>query len=175
MAKQDHLTAERVRELLLYDPETGLFTWRIAVGDRYQAGTPAGSFTHKGYRSIYIGGFNYPAHRLAWLYVTGQWPTKDIDHIDQDKANNRFANLRDVSRSANMQNVKAPHKDNALGVRNVYLCEWNIPRPYCVRFTLDGKCVYQKYVATLEEAAKVAEETRLKLHPYAPHVGKVRS
>lgn len=93
------LTADRLRELLDYDPETGLFTRKIV---RTSRGT--GWPDKMGYLYIMVDAKTHSVHRLAWLYMTGEWPMHEIDHIDGDKANNRFANLRDIPRSANMQN-----------------------------------------------------------------------
>ena len=99
------LTAARLRDLLSYSPETGEFVWRrSAKGRPVRAGARAGSPHSGGYLSIGIGGRNYLAHRLAWMYAHGQWPQQDIDHIDGDRRNNRIANLRDVSRAMNCQN-----------------------------------------------------------------------
>lgn len=95
---------ERMKELLSYDPETGLFRWKVTRGGPRKAGDIAG--TSASYIHLTFDGKTYYAHRLAWLYMTGEWPKGEIDHIDGDKKNNRFANLRDVSRSVNVQNVR---------------------------------------------------------------------
>lgn len=104
------LTAERVRELLHYDPETGVFTWRVNRGGGIKAGDIAGAIKPKGYRIIWIAG-NHRAHRLAWLYVHGTWPKDQIDHINHIKDDNRIANLREVTNGQNMQN--RPHQRNS--------------------------------------------------------------
>ena len=110
MTKTD-LTAERVRELLHYDPKTGEFTWRVSRGGGVKAGDIAGTINKtKGYRNIWIGG-NYKAHRLAWLYVHGTWPEDQIDHINHVKTDNRIANLRPATNGQNMQN--RPHQRNS--------------------------------------------------------------
>ena len=87
------LEALRLRELLSYDPDTGLFRWSKNKGSK-DAGELAGCVSPKGYILIGIDGCLYLAHRLAWLYVHGEFPEKDIDHRDQDKSNNRICNLR---------------------------------------------------------------------------------
>jgi hypothetical protein len=97
------LTAERLRELLHYDPETGVFTW-LRSGHGVRIGDVAGFKDWEGYRVIKIAGHRYRAHRLAWLYVHGQWPKADLDHINCDKADNRFCNLRDCSCAQNQAN-----------------------------------------------------------------------
>lgn len=105
------ITADRGRELLIYDPETGVFTRRITAG-KFLAGTIAGTESAVGYIYIGIDGMPRLAHRLAWMYVHGAWPADQIDHINGNKSDNRIANLRDVSRATNMQNLKGARKDN---------------------------------------------------------------
>jgi hypothetical protein len=109
------LTAERLRELLAYEPGTGLFTWRVdrCLNRIVKAGMVAGS-THTTYGYVYIGvdGRNYRAHRLAWLYVHGAWPEHEIDHINGLPADNRIVNLRDVTSSANKQNLRRAKSSN---------------------------------------------------------------
>lgn len=98
-------TAERIRELLDYDRETGWFRWRNTPR---KDGPPkrAGNLTQTGYRRIEIGGCEYREHRLAWLYVYGVWPTQDIDHINGVRDDNRIANLRLATRSQNLGNAR---------------------------------------------------------------------
>ena len=100
------LTAERLREVLDYDPETGVFVWRIRTSNCVKVGDVAGGLRLDGYFAIGLDGRTYLAHRLAWLWVHGHWPQYGIDHIDGDVENNRITNLRDVDQSTNMQNVK---------------------------------------------------------------------
>lgn len=117
MAKSD-LTADRVRELLHYDSETGALTWRNC-----KKRTPdglAGCFRSDGYRMIRVDDVLHYAHRLVWLYVTGQFPADHIDHINGDRSNNRFENLRDVPNAINSQNQrKASSCNKASGLLGV--------------------------------------------------------
>jgi hypothetical protein len=92
--KQAKLTAERLRKRLRYDAETGLFTRRVGSGHAH-AGDMAGSVHSTGYVRICIDGGRYTAHRLAWLYVHGVWPSGQIDHINRNRSDNRIANLRE--------------------------------------------------------------------------------
>lgn len=101
------LTVERLRYLLTYDRETGLFTRLVTVTNRTKAGSIAGSKTWNGYVIIGIDGVNYQAHRLAWLWVHGRWPVEMIDHINRVRDDNRFENLREADRTLNARNVRS--------------------------------------------------------------------
>lgn len=101
------LSAEKLREALDYDPETGQFTWKKKIAYKVVVGSIAGAeCTH--YVEIGLYGNTYRGHRLAWLYMTGEWPSGEVDHIDQNKLNNRWNNLRDVGRSENLINQDSP-------------------------------------------------------------------
>lgn len=115
--KQISLTHARLKELLEYDPSTGVFKW-IAQRGRSKAGDVAGADHHSGYWRIRIDGILHNAHRLAWLYMTGAWPEHDIDHINNIKSDNRFANLRKATRSQNIANRAVPHP-NPTGFKGV--------------------------------------------------------
>ena len=112
------LTAERLRELLSYDPATGQFI-RKATSRTDQIGSVAYTAHTSGYSRFSVGHKKYYAHRLAWMYVYGVWPGGDVDHINHDKTDNRISNLRDVSRSVNNQNQIRGQRggsSNVLGV-----------------------------------------------------------
>ena len=113
------LTAERLRELLHYDQETGLFTVKIATGHRSRLGSQPGNPRPGDYLRIGLEGRLYPAHRLAWLYMTGEWPKAYIDHINGVKDDNRWVNLRDVSNAMNAQNVYRARKNSKSGFLGV--------------------------------------------------------
>lgn len=107
-----NLTAQRLREVLHYNPDTGVFV-RIAYSrSRAKVGDVAGGFDHDGYRKISVLGKKYLEHRLAWLYVHGAWPADQIDHIDGDRGNNAIRNLRESSHGLNHQNLRKPHADS---------------------------------------------------------------
>lgn len=103
------LTAERLREALHYDPETGVFTWVKPAGLKMKPGQIAGCVGKNGYRSIRIDRTLHTAHRLAWLYVHATWPTQ-LDHMNGRRADNWIANLRDVPQSMNAQNIRRAPK-----------------------------------------------------------------
>lgn len=106
------LTADRLRELLSYDPETGDFVWLVSPRRNVAAGTLAGSVHSKGYLHIRVDCGLYLSHRLARLYVTGEWPAALVDHRDGDKRNNRYSNLRDATTQTNKQNTRHAYKNN---------------------------------------------------------------
>jgi hypothetical protein len=98
------LTQEELKSQLNYDPETGVFTWATKPNRRIKIGDVAGCYS-LGYISIRVFGVMYRAHRLAFLYMTGNWPTKEyIDHIDGNRANNKWLNLREATNSENCMN-----------------------------------------------------------------------
>lgn len=109
------LTVESVRSALDYDPETGVFRWRVSR-QRVRKGKAAGFTTPQGYVRICLGGKVYSAHRLAWFYVYGVWPDGEMDHINRDKADNRIANLRPATKAQNMANSVTRGKSGRRGV-----------------------------------------------------------
>jgi len=97
------IDAATLRNLLHYDPNTGVFTWRVHSNVNY-VGAVAGCSMGSGYRRLGIAGKRYYEHRLAWLYVYGVWPTNQIDHINNIKNDNRIRNLREATVSQNHAN-----------------------------------------------------------------------
>lgn len=114
------LTVQRLKELLRYDPETGVFYRLKGTGKGAHVGAVAGSKTKFGYIVISADRHPYMAHRLAWLYTTGDWPAGLLDHKDGDRSNNAFSNLREATKSQNAANAKR-HSDNSSGIKGVSL------------------------------------------------------
>lgn len=113
------LTADRVRAALDYAPETGVFHRKeTSRNNRVRAGEVAGHLSPQGYRLIGLDGTQHLAHRLAWLYIHGSWPVNRIDHRNEDKDDNRIANLREATNSENHWNT-APHRRNTSGFKGV--------------------------------------------------------
>lgn len=112
-------SVDRVRSLLDYDPRTGVFRWTSTRRRSDLVNRKAGCVRADGYVEITIDGKGYLANRLAWLHVTGEEPKADIDHINRIRSDNRFCNLRDVSRRVNTQNREAARQDSTTGVKGV--------------------------------------------------------
>lgn len=155
------LTQEQIKEFLTYDPVEGTFTRNVpAKGGRY-AGTLEikGSDNGYGYLRVWLYGKSHCLHILAWIYVTGREPEGFIDHKDRDRANNRFSNFRECSRSENNCN-RGLRKDSVSGVPGV----GKENGKYRVRLQLNKKRVFLGYYDDLELAELVAEEAREKYH-----------
>lgn len=119
MPAERKLTAERLREVLCYDSETGVFTHRVTRSSRAVQGRVAGTTEkQRGYVRIRIDQKDYWAHTLAHLYVTGDWPEEDVDHVNGHKGDNRWENIRKASRSQNNANMGIP-RHNTSGVKGV--------------------------------------------------------
>lgn len=119
MADQ-HLTPERLREILHYDPATGIFSNKNPR-KKIVVGTQSGGLDRStGYIVIGIDRRRYYAHRLAFFYINGEWPPELVDHIDGNKTNNIFTNLRQVSRLVNQQNMKLATKSSSSGLLGAY-------------------------------------------------------
>lgn len=115
----DRVTASRARELLSYDPDTGILRNRTNRG-KLRAGDEAGRIDpQSGYRRIMIDYHMYRIHRLAFLLMTGRWPRDQIDHINGIRDDNRWTNLREIDRVGNNRNTKrrCTNKSGCVGVR----------------------------------------------------------
>ena len=116
------LTQKRLKEVLDYYLETGIFRWKVNKSSNIKAGNVAGCFnSSNGYIQIKIDGKSYKAHRLAWLYVHGYFPENQVGHKDGIGNNNRIDNLRSVSQTCNLQNQKINSK-NTSGFPGI---DWN--------------------------------------------------
>jgi hypothetical protein len=120
--KESLLTQKDLLEVVLYNPNTGIFYWKKDVSKKIRAYSIAGSVSHFGYVGIGINKNYYNAHRLAWLYCYGVWPTNYIDHINGIKHDNRLSNLRECTNSENIQNQRRAQKGNSVGLLGVYKC-----------------------------------------------------
>ena len=134
------LTQERLKSLLSYDPATGIFRWKVDIrcgaNNRLmrRSGDVAGSVTDSGYGIICLAYKRYYAHRLAWFYMTGKWPENQVDHIDLDRSNNRFDNLRQATVCQNGANRRTRAKSGFKGVVKLKQAQGS----YMAQISIDG-------------------------------------
>ena len=175
------LTAEQLRSILHYDPDTGLFRWREGI-DHWRAGMLAGTkmrtrTTGNDYVVIAIGTTSrgiydreyvaigiqkrvYRAHRLAWLYVYGEWPDRQVDHINTDSLDNRIVNLRLATTAENSRN-RGRRVDNTSGIKGVSWAKRS--RKWLAHLGHNGKLLHLGLFDTIEEAKAVREEAARRL------------
>ena len=164
MQKRKSISQEYLKSILDYVPSTGEWRWRYREGLRAavnvrEAGTIAGT-VGDGYRHIMIDGCQYRSHRLAFIYMLGRDPVGDVDHIDMDRSNCRWANLREATRSQNHAN-KGRRSDNKSGIKGVAfypkLGKWR------AKIQVKTKCVHIGLFET-KEAAADAYAAAAKMH-----------
>ena len=147
--QRQELTAEELRSILDYNPDTGIFTRKVSTANSVKVGDVAGCSNGGGYLNIMVCSRKYQAHRLAWLHTHGVWPKDQIDHINRIRTDNRIANLREVSHKQNQQNKSKRH-DNTSGHPGVY---WNKQNSkWQAKIAHNYKDIHLGYFATLEEA-----------------------
>lgn len=161
---RDLLTVERLRELYRYDPETGEFTHLRGTG-RGRVGTIAGTRRNTGYWTLEVDGVRYLAHRLAWFYVTGAWPAEFIDHIDRDRTNNRFSNLREATPVQNQMN-KSSRRGSYSRFVGVTFCQRK--KKWKAQIGINRRMIALGYFDTEEAAAAAYQAAKPKYH----HQGK---
>lgn len=144
--KESLVSAEKVRSLLSYNPETGVFLRNKPFG-RYKAGLPAGHLMFNGYRVIRIGEFKFLAGRLAWLYVHGEWPPHEIDHINRNQDDNRISNLRAATREENSWNSNKFGR-NSTGEEFIHKSR----NGYRVRLIRNQETIFDKRFKSLDNA-----------------------
>jgi hypothetical protein len=155
------LTAERLRELLHYDPSTGIFTWRVRRCGRALVGATAGSLNADGYVHIRVDGGRYKAHRLAVLYMTGEWPVRDVDHENLCRSDNRWNNLRRATRSQNCANSRRP-RNNTSGFKGV---SWHgAGKAWVARVMVKGESRYLGLFDTPEAAHAAYSAAAMEAH-----------
>ncbi len=153
------LTAERLKELVQYNPETGVFTRKTDRGG-YKAGEVMGATSHRGYMKIGVDMRRYYAHRLAWLYVYGEMP-KVVDHINGNTSDNRLSNLRNVDQAGNLQNMKRMNRKNTSGFTGVSKKR----NKWTAAMSLNDARVYIGTFKTKEEAYAAYVDAKRILHP----------
>jgi hypothetical protein len=157
------LTQEYLKSILHYDPETGIFT-RCVDNNGWKAGEIAGGNNGHGYIALEINNVNYRAHRLAFLYMTGKFPEKQVDHINGVKHDNRWVNLRPATNGENQRNIPR-RKNNTSGYMGVSLQKAS--GRWLVYISVSGK---KKYIGTFDNildavAARKAADVKYDYHP----------
>jgi hypothetical protein len=175
MKKINRITAEEIKALFKYDPETGKFHWlvdRKSFGGKAKIGAEVGSLQQNGYLLTRIKGVPFLLHRLAYLYVTGIFPEETIDHINHIRSDNRWSNLRLVSEIDNGKNVtlRSNNKSGHVGVswdktRGMWLAGLGISNGGKRRFISLG------HYADKEDAIR-ARQQGSKLHDFHPNHGR---
>ena len=139
--------------LFEYFPDTGSLIWRRNKG-RAIAGSEVGSTTLRGYREVKVNQVCYKVHRVIFMMVTGEWPEKEIDHINGHKSDNRWVNLRNCTHAENMHN-QLQHVHNTSGRTGVSwhkrICKW---QAFIIH---DGKQNHLGYFSDLSEAIQTRE------------------
>lgn len=159
MAKK--LDIDRLKELLSYDPATGVFSWRVSRGRTAKAGDTAGTVNADGYIQIVVSGDFYYAHRLAWAFSSGADEPVEIDHRNGVPSDNRLKNLRPATSSQNKMNTSI-RRDNRSGVKGV---SWDKRRSRWVgRVKVAGRYVLRQSFDCLDDAASAVAEARTKHH-----------
>jgi hypothetical protein len=158
------ITQKRLKEVLEYNPETGVFTWTHEQSVK-KKGQVAGCLQEHGYIRIRVKNEKHRAHRLAFLYMTGEFPTEHVDHINHDKSDNRWSNLRQASNSENMQNVLSARSDNTSGYLGV---SFNKEKNKFVSvITVDGTKHHLGYFDSANDAGSAYMSAKQKLHPFS--------
>lgn len=159
------MNVELLRELLIYDAERGVFYWRVNKSTKAKAGDEAGCKGKDGYIRICICRHVYLAHRLAWMYVHGDWPSMYLDHVNRIPSDNRMSNLREVTLSQNQQN-KLLQKNNKSGYKGV---SWNRSmQRWVANIKVNRKKYYLGVFDSPEAASDRYIEAVAKMHSHAP-------
>lgn len=164
------IARDRLLELLVYDPDTGVFSWRVNRGP-VKAGATAGRIDSSGHVQITIDGSAYMAHRLAYLYVTGTWPRLTVDHRDRDPANNRWQNLREATREQNMRNCRT-RVDSRTGHKGIAIDRNGKYRAYIVA---DARRRHLGMFASLQQAVHARNLAAKDLHGEFARIEEVRA
>lgn len=154
---------EDLKKIISYNPESGEFRWKTNYGKKIKAGAVAGGLDkNNGYWHIRIGYNLIRAHRLAFFYMTGQWPKDSVDHIDGDRANNKWSNLREISNIYNVQNAGI-RTDNSSGRKGV---SHNVQKGLWEAYLNFDGVRYHKWARTFEDACIIREKMENVLHEF---------
>ena len=156
------LTQERLKELLHYDPNTGNFIWLVRTSNRFCVGDVAGSLSNKGYKYTQIDGCKYRASRLAWFYMTGEWPKDQVDHFNTIRNDDRWCNLREATNRINAQNKRKAQNNNKTGFLGVSPA--HDYKGFIAQITFNGEVQYLGTFDTPELAHKAYLDAKRVMH-----------
>lgn len=160
------LSADRLREVIDYDHNTGVFIRKTRLAQRHQVGDRAdvevAAIQLRGYRRVSLFGQRFLAHRLAWFYVHGKWPEKHIDHINGIRGDNRIENLREADDRLNLENLRKAKSTNKSGFLGVHLHKQT--GRWRARIEVRGKFVHLGLFDTPDEAHGVYLKAKRELH-----------
>jgi len=151
MKKHELITSERLNELLSIVPQKGIFIWRSNAGGKGKKDKKAGTLMANGYLKIGIDNKEYLAHRLMWLFVHGEFPKTNIDHIDRCRSNNCILNLRLATPKQNAENMFRT-STNKSGYRGVHFNKRLQSKPWSANIMHNKKTIHIGYFKTAEEA-----------------------
>jgi hypothetical protein len=161
------ITQDFLKEHFSYDADTGILTRKKFIHAKHgslKIGDKVGVKTRSGHLTIKLFEKTYMIHRIIWFYVHGHWPNHDIDHINGIGDDNRIVNLRDVTKSGNLQNMrKAQINNKSSGLLGVY--REPATGKYQAKITVNRKPLYLGSYRTKEEAHEVYLQAKRKLHP----------
>ena len=157
------ISQKELKRILHYCPETGVFTWLVSRG-RISVGTIAGATNNLGYCQIGINKTLHLAHRLAWLYMTGEFPSDQIDHLNHVRDDNAWPNLRGATQLINSRNT-TKRSDNKSGI--VGVCFVSRENKWLSFIHHDGKCIHLGYFNCITAAAIARKAAEIK---YGYHV-----
>jgi hypothetical protein len=152
----------RLQELFVYDPDTGALTWRVKLG-KAEIGSEAGYLNNIGYRQVYFDGEIYSVHRICWALHHCKIPTREVDHENGNRSDNRGINLRHATSAENNQNRRLSTR-NKTGVKGVFRVKWNKSTRWRVSVGHSQGQYYITHFQCFGKAVKHANEMRAKLH-----------
>lgn len=163
MAKTQDITVAEIREAFEYDPETGEIRWKKDACTTRPRGSLAGGLNTEGYRYIKYLGISLRASRVAWAIILGEWPTLQVDHINANRSDDRWINLRAANVAENCQN-RNQRSDNSSGFTGVHfhLGKWQ------ARIGVNGKRISLGHFDSKEAARKAYLAAKQKYHPFQP-------
>lgn len=155
------ISHDRLLELLIYEPATGLFRRKIAQG-RFDAGSVSGSISAKiGYWEVSVDGQRYYGHRLAWFYMTREWPVATVDHKNLVRSDNKWENLRAASKAQQIMNTPIT-KRNKSGVKGIFFDQQT--QKWGAEIRVNGIRVWLGRFDSLDVAEAIILEKRSELH-----------